>query len=222
MNEQIFQEVDHYIQTRFAAEDEHLEAVVPSLEGSFMQHGNISPNQGKFLQVAAKMCNAQRILEIGTLGGYSTIWLARALPHNGELISLERDPGHAEVARKNIANAGLQDKVQVIVGPALDSLHHLETSGALPFDLIFIDADQPPYADYLRRAIRLSRPGTVIIADNVIRKGEILNPDTTDEVVKGVQRFNELLATSPELTATILPTFGIKSYDGMAIAVVNI
>lgn len=221
MDEQIFKEVDNYINNLFAVEDEHLKEVVPSLKESNMQHASISPNQGKFLQIVAKLCNAKRILEIGTLGGYSSIWLARTLPADGQLITIELDIKHAEIAKTNITKAGLQSKVDIRVGKALDILQQLENENAEPFDMIFIDADKPPYTEYLHWAIRLSRQGTVIIADNVIRNGKVLDENSSDQAVQGVQRFNETLAKCSDLTSTIIQTIGIKEYDGMAIAVVN-
>lgn len=221
MDDQIFKEVDKYINNLFAVEDEHLKEVVPSLKESNMPEASISPNQGKFLQILAKLCNAKRILEIGTFGGYSSIWLARTLPADGQLITIEFDTKHAEIARTNITKAGLQSQVEIRVGKALDILQQLENENTEPFDMIFIDADKPPYTEYLHWAIRLSKQGTVIVADNVIRNGKVLDKNSSDEAVQGVQRFNETLANCSDLTATIIQTIGIKEYDGMAIAVVN-
>lgn len=160
------------------------------------------------------MLGARRILEIGTLGGYSTIWLARGLAAGGKLITLEADPKHAAVASSNIARAGLADAVEVRVGKALDTLPQLEG----PFDLIFIDADKVSYPEYLQWSVRLSRPGTVIVADNVVRKGAIVDADSSDRNVLGVRRFNEILAAEPRLTATTIQTVGSKGYDGFTIA----
>lgn len=221
MDTKIFKEVDQYIQTHFAPEDEALTSTIRAIGDAGMEQGSISPNQGKFLQVMAAACNAKNMIELGTLGGYSTIWMARALPADGKLISIECDEKHAEVAAKNIANAGLQSRVEIRVGKALDVLQQLEKENRPPFDFIFIDADKPPYAEYLHGVIRLSRPGTIIVFDNVIRMGKILDNTISDEVVNGVQRFNKALAECSEVTATIVPTFGIKDYDGMAIAVVK-
>jgi predicted O-methyltransferase YrrM len=220
MNQEIFVQVDQYICNLLAPEDDILKSVISSLAIAGLPQDSISPNQGKFLQVMMQMCNAKNVLEIGTLGGYSTIWMARALPSNGKILTLEVDGNHAVVAQKNIEHAGLSDKVDLRVGKALQILPELVKRKAL-FDLIFIDADKPPYLEYFEYAINLSRPGTVIICDNVIREGKILDPKSTDEKVCGVQRFNQMLATNNKVTTTILPTIGVKEYDGMAIAVVN-
>jgi predicted O-methyltransferase YrrM len=217
MSQDLFAATDHYISTMLAPEDDTLKQVLQSLEDHHIDNASISPSQGKLLQVFARMCNARRILELGTLGGYSTIWMARALPADGTLISLEADERHADIARKNIAAAGLSHIAEVRTGPALDLLPQLEG----PFDLIFIDADKPPYTEYFAHALRLSRPGTIIIADNVVRNGKVLNKTSDDEKVQGVQRFNEMLSRSEAVTAIILPLVGVKEYDGMAIAVVN-
>jgi len=213
--------VDLYIKDLFATEDESLQAVVSSLHESKMQYGSVSPNQGKFLNVLAKLCHAQRILELGTLGGYSTIWLARALPPEGQLVTIELDERHASVARSNIEKAGMAARVVIETGRASEIMHRLIEKKTLPFDMIFIDADKPSYPEYLQLATRLSRPGTLIVADNVIHRGQVLNKNSTDEAVQGVQRFNNLIAADQGLSATIIPTFGIKAYDGMAIAIVK-
>ena len=174
----------------------------------------VSPNQGKLLMMLAQMLGARRILEIGTLGGYSTIWLARGLAPGGTLITLEADPKHADVARSNIARAGLSDVVEVRLGRGLDTLPLLED----PFDLIFIDADKVSYPEYLQWAIRLTRAGSVIVADNVVRKGAVIDADSSDQNVRGVRRFNEILAAEARLSATTIQTVGSKGYDGMTIA----
>jgi predicted O-methyltransferase YrrM len=168
----------------------------------------------------AKLVNAKKILEVGTLGGYSTIWMARALPANGKLISLELDPHHAAVAKRNISAAGLDDLVEIRIGKAMDTLKQLIKEEAGPFDMIFIDADKPPYTEYFELSLKLSRPGTLIIADNVIRDGKVLL-DKTDEMAEGAKRFNASLAANKSVTATIIQTVGTKEHDGMAIAVVN-
>ncbi len=221
MDNEIFEKVDIYISNLLASEDIYLKNTTLSIEEHGIPNISVSPNQGKLLQVLAKICNAKKILELGTLAGYSTIWLARILPDDGKLISLEFDERHASIARNNIFKAGLKDKVEIKVGMALDLLPVLEKEKAGPFDMIFIDADKPPYAEYFDWALRLSHPGTVIVADNVIRNGDILNGDSTDEKVQGAQRFNNMLGKCTEVTATILQTVGVKEYDGMAIAVVN-
>lgn len=217
INQSLFESVDQYIGLLLAPSDEALLATKRSIIETGIPQISVSPNQGKFLQVMAQLCRAEKILELGTLGGYSTIWMARALPENGRLISLEVDPLHASVARKNIERAGLSSKVEVRVGKALEILPKLVG----PFDMIFIDADKPPYAEYFQWALRLSRPGTLIIADNVVREGRVLNPSDADERVQGVRRFNQLLSETKEVSATIMQTVGAKEYDGMAIAVVK-
>lgn len=221
MNNEIFESVDHYISNLLGHEDEALIAATSSLKEAGMPAISISPNQGKFLQLLALLCNAKNILELGTLAGYSTIWMARALPEDGRLITLEYDPKHAAVAQKNIGRAGLAQQVQIKTGKALDILPQLHAEGAGPFDMIFIDADKPPYADYFQWALRLSRPGTLIVADNVIRDGRVLDENSTDAAVNGAQRFNKMLGASTAVTATILQMVGVKEYDGMALAVVK-
>jgi predicted O-methyltransferase YrrM len=177
---------------------------------------SVSPTQGKLLQLLARIQGARRILEIGTLGGYSTIWLARALPPDGRLISLEVNPKHAEVARANLARAGLTTMVEIRQGRAVDTLQQLATEGNGPFDLIFIDADKPGYADYLKWSLKLARQGTLIIADNVVRKGAVADPDSKDENVQGIRKFNEALAAEKRVTTTVIQTVGGKGYDGLA------
>lgn len=221
LNQESFENADRYISALLAPEDEALRAVEQSLIDAGMPPIGVSPNQGKFLQTLAVLCNARRILELGTLGGYSTIWMARALPEDGQLISLELDPEYAAVARNNIHRAGLGGKVDIRVGHALDLLPGLIQEAVPAFDMIFIDADKPPLTEYFQFALRLSRPGTLIVADNVVREGKVLDPDSPDEKVQGVQRFNKMLAENKEVTATILQTVGIKEWDGMAVAVVN-
>ncbi|HUP11182.1 MAG TPA: O-methyltransferase [Niastella sp.] len=221
MNNETFESVDHYIGNLLAHEDDSLIAATQSLKEAGMPAISISPNQGKFLQVLALLCNAKNILELGTLAGYSTIWMARALPKDGKLITLEFDPKHAAVAQKNIERAGVAKQVQIKTGKALDILPQLHAEGAGPFDMIFIDADKPPYAEYFEWALKLSRPGTLIVVDNVIRDGKVLDEKSTDAAVNGAQRFNKVLGASSAVTATILQMVGVKEYDGMAIAVVN-
>ncbi len=182
---------------------------------------NVAPNQGKLLQLLARLCGARRILEIGTLGGYSTIWLARALPDDGRLVTLEIDPRHAEVARASFVRASLADKIELRVGPAADSLPRLSDERAGPFDLIFIDADKASTAEYFSWALRLARVGSVIVVDNVVRDGAVIDADSNDAAVQGVRRFFERLAAEPRVSATALQTVGAKGYDGLAIAVVT-
>jgi len=221
METEIFEKVDGYIRDLVGAEDEILKATFNSTNEANIPPISVSANQGKFLQVLAKSCNARKILEIGTLVGYSTIWMARALPKNGKLISLEYEPLHARVAKKNIERAGLSAIVDIRIGKAIDLLPQLEAKQEGPFDMIFIDADKPPYTEYFQWALKLSRPGTLIVADNVIRDGNVMDADATDEMVQGARRFNAFLGNTPGVTATIIQTVGSKMHDGMALAVVN-
>ena len=221
MNQEQWTAVDEYAADLFVGNDPVLKSTLADSTAAGLPEIAVSPAYGKLLTVLARSVGARNILEIGTLGGYSTICLARALPAGGRLVSLEFNPLHADVARNNIARAGLADQVEVIVGRAVDSLAALAAAGRGPFDLIFIDADKPGYADYLAWSLRLARPGTLIIADNVVRKGRVIEPDSDDAMVQGVRRFNELLAAEPRLDATILQTVGGKGYDGLAFAFVR-
>lgn len=221
MNDTIFQKVDEYIGNLLARETDALIHAERTTADAGIPLMNISPVQGKMLQVFAKMCNASNILELGTLGGYSTIWLANALPDNGRVTTLEIDPTYAAVAKQNFTYAGLDNKIDIRIGKALDILPQLATEGLPPFDLIFIDADKPPYLEYFEWAIKLGKPGTIIIADNVIRNGQVLDEQSTDEKVQGVRRLNRTLADNAAVTSVILQNVGIKEYDGMVVAVVN-
>ncbi|MBB6330607.1 putative O-methyltransferase YrrM [Chryseobacterium sediminis] len=221
MNQQLFEKVDQYISNLVAPEDCFLQETIQSLDDASMPQISITPTQGKFLQVMMLMCKAKRILELGTLGAYSTIWMARAIPADGKVITIEYDPHHADIASRNIAKAGLSDQIDLRVGKAMDLLKELIAKNEDPFDFIFIDADKPPYTEYFELALELSHPGTVIVCDNIIREGKVLDENTNDERVKGVQRFNKMLASNPKVTATIMQTVGAKEYDGMAIAIVN-
>jgi predicted O-methyltransferase YrrM len=212
--------VDRYINDLLVPSDAALEAALETSTAAGLPAISVSPSQGKLLQLLARVMGARMILEIGTLGGYSTIWLGRALPAGSRLITLESEPKHAEVARVNIARAGLSNVVDVRLGLAVDTLSQLSAERVGPFDLIFIDADKPGYPDYLRWALRLSRIGTLIIADNVVRKGAVIDAASTDPLVQGIRRFNELLAAEPRVSATEIQTVGSKGYDGLAIAVV--
>jgi predicted O-methyltransferase YrrM len=213
-------EVDRYFVDLLLPPDPVLEEALRSSAAAGLPAINVAPNQGKLLQVLAQVHGSRKILEIGTLGGYSTIWLARALPPGGRLVTLEADPRHAEVARANIARAGFGAVVELRLGRAVDTLPQIAAEGRGPFDLIFIDADKPGYSEYFGWAMKLSRRGTVIIADNVVRKGEVVNAGSADETVQGVRRFNELLAAERRVNATAIQTVGSKGYDGFAIAVV--
>ena len=221
MDKNIYERVDKYISEISAQEDKILTDVIKSLEDENIPQMSVSANHGKFLQVLMISCNAKRVLELGTLGGYSTIWLARALPDKGKLISLEIDKHYSEVAKKNIENAGLSEKVDIRLGRALDILPTFIEQNEEPFDFIFIDADKPPYTEYFELAIKLSREGTIIVCDNVIREGKVLDENSSDEKVLGVQKLNESLRKNKNITATIIQTVGIKEHDGMVVAVVN-
>jgi predicted O-methyltransferase YrrM len=213
--------VDSYIADLFLAPDPALEAALTSSAAAGLPAISVSPTQGKLLHVLARVQGARRILEIGTLGGYSTIWLARALPADGRLISLEIDRRHAEVAQTNLDRAGLSSAVEIRLGLALDTLPKLVSEGRGPFDLIFIDADKPGYADYLKWSLKLARKGTLIIADNVVRKGAVADPESTDENVQGIRKFNEALAAEKRVTTTVMQTVGSKGYDGLALILVT-
>src|SRR5580700_149010 len=212
--------VDSYLMDLLAPSDEALQGALQSSKEAGLPPIQVSAAQGKLLHLLARMMGARRILEIGTLGGYSAIWLARALPPDGRLITLEADPGHADVARANLANAGLAGVSEVRTGRALDTLPLLHAAGDGPFDLIFIDADKPSYPDYLAWSVRLSRPGTMIIADNVVRDGGVIDAASKLPGVQGVRRFMEAMAAEPRVSATVVQTVGRKGYDGFALAVV--
>jgi predicted O-methyltransferase YrrM len=213
--------VDRYITDLFVPPDPTLEATLRTSAAAGLPPIQVSPPQGKLLQLLARIRGTRNILEIGTLGGYSTIWLARALPPDGRMITLEANPRHAEIARENIARAGLTGVVQLREGPALASLPALAAEGHGPFDLIFIDADKPAYPEYLSWALKLSRRGSVILADNVVRGGAVADAASTDPNVQGVRRFNELLAAETRVSAAAIQTVGSKGYDGFAIAFVT-
>lgn len=221
MNQEQWSAVDEYAADLFVGDDPVLKGTLADSTAAGLPEIAVSPAYGKLLTLLARAVGARRILEIGTLGGYSTICLARALPPDGRLVSLEINPFHADVARANIARAGLAGQVEVLVGRAVDSLAALAAASRGPFDLIFIDADKPGYTDYLAWSLRLARPGTLIIADNVVRRGNVIDPESDDPNVQGVRRFNEMLAAEPRVEATILQTVGEKGYDGLAIAVVK-
>jgi predicted O-methyltransferase YrrM len=221
MDKELWTSVDNYLSDTLVHPDQALNDAVQANARASLPSIDVTPNQGKLLHLLARIQGATRILEIGTLGGYSTIWLARALPPGGKLITLELDPAHATVAAANIQRAGLSSIVDLRVGPALDSLARLHAEKAAPFDLIFLDADKPNNPVYLEWAIRLSRPGTIIIGDNVIRDGEILDPNNTDPRVTGTRTFLEKLGSHPRLDATALQTVGSKGYDGFALALVK-
>jgi predicted O-methyltransferase YrrM len=212
--------VDQYLADLFVSSDPALEAALEASAAGGLPSIQVSPTLGKLLQLLARAHGARQILEIGTLGGYSTIWLARALPPGGRLITLEIDPKHAALATANFARAGVASLVELRLGPAIETLPRLAAAGYSPFDFVFIDADKQGYSEYLRWSLRLSRPGTLIVADNVVRKGAVLDPASEDASVQGIRRFNELLAAEPRVSATAIQTVGSKGYDGLAIALV--
>lgn len=218
MTQETWTAVDEYFSGMFIPSDAALDEALASSDRAGLPNINVAPNQGKLLMLLAQIQRAKTILEIGTLGGYSTIWLARALPADGNLVSLEYDPKHAEVARANIANAGFADKVQVIQGRAVDNLPKLVDRA--PFDMIFIDADKPSNPDYFEWSLKLSRSGTLIILDNVARGGEVVNPNG-DENVQGVRRFSEMVANETRVSATAIQTVGTKGYDGFVMLLVK-
>lgn len=218
--------VDGYIIEQLLDEDPVLDAALAASDAAGLPPIAITPNQGKLLELLARIQGARSILELGTLGGYSTIWLARALPRGGRLVTLEREPLYAEVARANIANAGLAEVVEIRVGSALGTLPELHSEGEGPFDLIFIDADKRNNPAYLEWSLKLSRPGSVIVGDNVVRAGAILDPDAWDPSlgeggVRALRGFYELLAAEPRLSATAIQTVGGKGHDGFALALVS-
>lgn len=210
--------VDAYFTATFRLNDEALEAALEASEAAGLPPIAVAPNQGKLLQLLAQSLGARCILEVGTLGGYSTIWLARALPPGGRLISLELNPRHAEVARGNLANAGLADRTEVRTGPALTSLDALVADGDTTFDFVFLDADKEGYPAYFERALRLARPGALIVADNAVREGRVIEADSDNAAVQGVRRMIELIANDRRVEATGLQTVGVKGYDGFVIA----
>ncbi len=213
--------VDRYFSEQLSLSDAALDAAIAANKAAELPAIDVAANQGKLLQLLAKLAGARRILEIGTLGGYSTIWLARALPSDGRLITLEFNPKHAEIARANIECAGLTQTVEIRVGAALDALPKLQNESSEPFDLIFIDADKPNNSEYVRWALKLSRPGSLIIIDNVVRDGAVIDAGSADKDVRGARRLFELLANEPRLSCTAIQTVGVKGYDGFAFAVVT-
>jgi predicted O-methyltransferase YrrM len=216
--ERTWAEVDHYFTRQLVPADPVLDDALAASASAGLPVQQVSALQGRLLQLIATMIGAKRILELGTLGGYSTIHLARALPPDGRLITLEASERHAAVAVANLATAGLSGRVEVLVGAALETLQTLD--GGEPFDLVFLDADKVNNPDYLKWSLRLTHPGSVIVADNVVRNGDVLDPDSLEPSVIGIRRFSELLGADPRLAATAIQTVGAKGYDGFAIAVV--
>lgn len=217
----LFEDIDRYVGTLFDLSDPALDAALSAASQAGLPDIQVSPALGKFLYILARMAGARRILEIGTLAGYSTIWLARALPPGGRLTTLEYNPGHADVARANIEGAGFGAQVEVLTGAALDTLPALAEREDPPYDMAFLDADKNNYPAYLEWSLRLVRPGGVIVADNVVREGRVLDAGSADPVIRGVRAFNEALAGDERVDATILQTVGEKGHDGIAIAVIR-
>ncbi|HWM32552.1 MAG TPA: O-methyltransferase [Methyloceanibacter sp.] len=209
--------VDEYLTDRLVEDDPALAAALKDSAKAGLPPINVSPNQGKFLMLLAQAIGARRILEIGTLGGYSAIWLARALPADGRLLSLEADPAYAELARANLARAGLAEKVEVRVGRAQNTLPKLIAEGAAPFDLIFIDADKPSTPDYYQWSVELARRGSLIVVDNVVREGRVIDAKSDSPHIQGLRRFFDLAATDSRVSGTAIQTVGAKGHDGLAI-----
>ena len=221
MSAELWADVDTYIVDKLVKEDASLAAALAANTAAGLPAMDVSAAQGKFLSLMVRITGARRILELGTLGGYSTIWMAKALPDDGRLVTLEYEPRHAAVARQNIDNAGIGDKVTIYVGAAVDTLPIVATDNTVPFDFIFIDADKPSNPIYLDWALKLSRPGTVIILDNVIRDGKVLDPDNTDPRIIGTRAAYDIIGAHPRLEATALQTVGAKGWDGFAIMLVR-
>jgi predicted O-methyltransferase YrrM len=221
LTEELWSNVERYISDSLVHPDVALDATLAASDAAGLPAISVAPNQGKLLHMLALMAGANRILEIGTLGGYSTIWMARALPAGGRLITLESDRRHAELARRNIDAAGVGAAVEIQVGKALELLPAVAAASLDPFDLAFIDADKTNTVPYFDWALKLSRPGTVIVVDNVVRKGAVADPQSTDKDVQGMRRFYERVAGEPRVIATAIQTVGSKGYDGFAIAIVK-
>jgi predicted O-methyltransferase YrrM len=219
--EPLWQQVDKYFAERLALSDDVLDAALAASIDAGLPPIGVTPHLGKLLQLLAQVQGARRILEVGTLAGYSTIWMGRALPPDGELITLEIDPAHAAVARQNIERAALSDRVHVWLGPAKESLAKLSASHVTPFDLIFIDADKASIDAYFGAALQLSRVGTIIVLDNVVRNGEVINAESDDANILGVRRLTEILSRERRVSVTAIQTVGSKGYDGFAFAVVT-
>jgi len=221
MTQKTWTSVDRYLDDLLVGHDAALDEALQASVEAGLPPISVSPTQGKLLNLLARVRGARAILEIGTLGGYSTIWMARALPADGRLVTLEIDPKHAQVARSNIARAELAARVEVMLGRALATLAQLSAEGAGPFDLIFIDADKASLPEYFRSALGLSRPGSLIVIDNVVRDGAVIDAASRDPSVQGVRRLNELMAAEPRVSATTIQTVGAKGYDGFALALVT-
>lgn len=220
-SEELWRDVDRYFIGELVREDAALAEARDSSAQTVMPQADVAPNQGAFLSIIAKIAGARRVLEFGTLAGYSTIWLARAVGPGGQVVTLEADEPTAAVARRNFENAGVAGIVELITGPAAESVRRLIDGGAEPFDLVFIDADKPGNPAYLEAALKLSRPGTVIIGDNVVRNGAVTDPGSDDPRVHGVREFTQAMGRNKGLEATALQTVGVKGWDGFSIAIVS-
>jgi predicted O-methyltransferase YrrM len=218
---EIWKKVDCFFTDALIPADSGLDAALAANRKADLPAIDVTPLQGRFLELMIRAMGARRVLEIGTLGAYSTIWLARAVGDGGKVVTLELDPRHAEIAQRNLDNAGVADRVGLRIGPAAKTLEALVAEHTAPFDFIFIDADKAGYPNYIEWSLKLSRPGTLIIADNVVRDGNVIDPDDPDPNIQGVRRFTDLVAADPRLSTTVLQTVGSKGYDGFAIAIVN-
>lgn len=221
MTQELWTEVDRFLASRLLPADPVLEAILQASSAAGLPAINVSPTQGKFLHLLALIQGAKSILEVGTLGGYSTVWLARALSPGGRIVTLEADPAHAAIARANFERAGLAAMIELRLGLAAETLPQLQKEGRGPFDFVFIDADKPSTPEYFQWALRLTRPGSVIVVDNVVRKGAVANAASEDASVRGVQRFLELASAEPRVSGTALQTVGGKGYDGFAVLLVG-
>lgn len=217
---EVWTNVDSYFSRALIKADKTLDSAIKANRKADLPPIDVTPLQGRFLEVLVRAAAARRVLEIGTLGGYSTLWLARSLPADGLVVTLEIDPRHAAIAQKNIEKAGLAGRVNLHVGPAAETLASMAAEPVAPFDFIFIDADKAGYPEYLKWSLKLSRPGSLIVADNVVRGGKVIDPASPDPNIQGVRRFTRLLAAEPRLASTVLQTVGDKGYDGFAMAVV--
>lgn len=221
MSQETWNAVDEYIVETLFEDDAALAEAVKASDEAGLPSIQVTAPQGRMLAMLARIQGARRILEVGTLGGYSTIWLARALPADGKLITMEIDPKHAAVAEQNLRRAGVADKVELRVGDARELIAALEKENQPPFDFFFIDADKVSNPDYFEAALRMSRPGSLIVVDNVVRDGKVADASSTDPSVMGVRRLNEIIAANPSVEATVIQTVGVKGYDGLAIALVT-
>ncbi|AYB36928.1 O-methyltransferase [Brevibacillus laterosporus] len=214
-------EVDQYFNSMLLPSDPILDEVLQANAKAGMPAIDVAPNQGKLLYLLAKIRGAKKILEIGTLGGYSSIWLARALPQDGQLISLEYEQSFAHIAEENVKKAGLAEKVSILVGPALETLPTLQEKGLTGFNMVFIDADKQNNPHYLQWALKLCNPGAIILGDNVVRDGEVIHPESEDDRIQGIRQFIDLLSSEPRIESTAIQTVGSKGYDGFVLGVVK-